>query len=103
MLRLFCREENKLNALRRAGFRGKSLVGLVGVALAALFLSLTFPAESGTNQANRTAVQRAVKLSAYEEAAIKRRAKARVKRLIRLAAERRKSASPPTERRNTSQ
>ncbi len=91
MPRPFFWEGKKLGALRRAAFHGKSLVILVGVALAALFLWLPSPDASDTKPASQRAVQELVKFSAYEEAAIKRRARARVERFIRLAAEKKKS------------
>ncbi|MDH3578997.1 MAG: hypothetical protein OEM91_00020 [Hyphomicrobiales bacterium] len=71
---------------------------MASVALAALFLCLLFPDMANTNETNRSGLQAPQRLAAYqfsaqEEAAIKRRAKARIDRLIKLAAEKKKSDS----------
>ena len=66
---------------------------IAGVAMAALFLFLSFPVASDTKPATRTLASASPAFTAYEEAAIKRRAKARVDRLIRLAQDREKKKS----------
>ena len=87
----FICEGNKLNAFARACFRGNSLVRLAGVALAALFLFLLFPAASDTKPANRALASVSSTFSEYQKAAIERRARARVERWIRMAAEKKKT------------
>jgi hypothetical protein len=70
---------------------------LIGVALAALFLWLPSPDASDTRLASQSVVQTTVKFSAAEEAMIKRRATARVQRLIRLAQKSKNSKKQTTD------